>query len=282
MGSKGPSSGGSTQTVNQPWGPEKPYLKEALRYMQQFLTGQGGMPVAPYNFPNQQVAGFSGPEEQAFGNTAQLATQEGQAFSPSLPLVSNTLSGAYLNPATNPWLTATYNAAAQPLTENYASTVAPGEETGAIQAGAFGGSADAEANALNQYQFGGQLQNLATGIYGGNYQQERQNQLGTLGDLGKISLGLNEPNQQLLDVGGLQQAQQQNVLNTGYENQYNAASWPYQLLSMFTGGGGVGSLGGGAGSSTSTSTLPGQTNSLWQDIAGGAGIGASLLPLLFL
>ena len=257
-------SGAPTTTNNVPWGPERKYLKEGMSYLQQFLTGQGGRPLAPYNFPDQKVAGLTGAEQQGLSGTENLAGQEQGAFAPSLGLTQDTLSGKYLDPATNPWLTATYNAAAQPLTENYQSTVAPSEMTGAIQSGAFGGSSDAEARALNQYQFGGQLQNLATNLYGQNYQTERQNQLGTLSNLGAISSGLNDPNQQLLEAGGFEQSQNQNVLNTAYQNAYGKASFPYQLLSMFTGGGGVGSLGAGAG--TSTTTPPG-VSSIW-DIFG--------------
>jgi hypothetical protein len=279
MGGKG---GGSqtSQTTNMPPGFEIPYLKEALKYMKQFMTGQGGKPIAPYTFPNQNVAGFNPAEEAGFSGTTALSGAESGAFNPALPLISDTLSGKYLDPNTNPFLTATYNAAAQPLTENYQSAIAPGEMTGAIQAGAFGGSSDAEARALNQYQFGGQLQNLATNLYGQNYQQERQNQLGTLGELGKIGLGLNMPNEQLMNVGGTQQAQSQNELNTQYQNAYNQSAFPYQLLQMFTGGGGVGSLGGGGGTSSTTNQLPGVSGG--QQAAGYAGIAASLLPLLFL
>jgi hypothetical protein len=284
MGGKGPGSPSISQTFNRPWGPERPYLKEALGYLQQFLTGQGNRPLAPYNFPNQQVAPQTGAELAGVAGTTNLAGAENSAYSPALPLLSDTLSGTYLNPATNPWLTATYGAAAQPLTEAYQSSVAPSEMTGAIESGAFGGSSDAEARALNQYQFGGQLQNLATNLYGQNYQTERQNQLNLLSNLGGVSQGLNAPNEQLLGAGGFEQAQQQNVLNTQYQNAYNQAEFPYQLLGMFTGGAGVGGLGGGAGSST-TIGYPAYDSSglsLGQGLLGGAGIGASLLPWLLL
>jgi hypothetical protein len=253
-------SGAPTTTDNVPWGPERKYLKEGMSYLQQFLTGRGGKPIAPYDFPDQQVAGLTGAEQAGLSGTENLATQEQSSFAPSMGLTSDTLSGKYLNPATNPWLTATYDAAAQPLTENYQSTVAPSEMTGAIQAGAFGGSGDAEARALDQYQFGGQLQNLATNLYGQNYQTERQNQLNTLTNLGSIASGANSPNDQLLQAGGFEQAQNQNVLSNNYQNAYNRAAFPYQLLSMFTGGGGIGSLGAGAGQSTVTPPGP---ESLW-------------------
>ena len=280
MGGKGASPSTST-TQNKPWGPERPYLKEGLDYLQQFLTGQGGAPIAPYTFPNQQVAPQTGDELAGVNQSSQVNNQLGQSFAPSMSLISDTLSGDYLNPNTNPYLTSTFNAASQPLTEAYQSSVAPGEMTGAIQSGAFGGSSDAEARALNQYQFGGQLQNLATNLYGQNYQQERQNQLSTLGNLGKIGEGLNLPSQNLLSTGGFEQGQNQNVLNTNYQNAYNQAAFPYQLLSMFTGGGGVGSLGGGGGTSTTTGypSEEGDGSSLMQDILGGGSLGLGGLEL---
>ena len=125
------------------------------------------------------------------------------------------------------------------------------------------------------------MQNLATNLYGQNYQQERQNQLSTLGNLGKIGEGLNLPSQNLLSTGGFEQGQNQNVLNTNYQNAYNQAAFPYQLLSMFTGGGGVGSLGGGGGTSTTTGypSEEGDGSSLMQDILGGGSLGLGGLEL---
>lgn len=76
---------------------------------------------------------------------------------------NKTMSGAYLDPATNPWLTATYNMAAD--------QVGAGVDSRFSGAGRYGSGA-------HQGVLGQQLGNLATNIYGGNYQLERDKQWG--------------------------------------------------------------------------------------------------------
>lgn len=273
----GKSSGGpSSQTNTGPWGPSRKYLRRALPYWYQLLTGIGGKPFAPYNFPDQQVAGINPTEQAGLNLTTQMGEQEASAESGAPQQISDTLSGKYLDPATNPWLNKTFNEAAQQQTNAYETGIAPSEMTGAIQAGAFGGSADAEARAGNEFNYGQDLSNLATQIYGGNYQQERQNQLDTLGNLGKINLGLAQPGEQVMGAGGFEQSQAQNELQAQYENAYARAAFPYQLLSMYTGG--IEGIGSQGGTSFTQESGP-QGPSALQEGIGGA---LSLAPLLFL
>lgn len=76
---------------------------------------------------------------------------------------NDTMSGKYLDPATNPWLTATYDMAAD--------KVGAGIDSKFAGAGRYGSGA-------HQGVLGTQLGNLATNIYGGNYQLERDKQWG--------------------------------------------------------------------------------------------------------
>lgn len=98
---------------------------------------------------------------------------------PSVNQLLSTIRGDYLNPASNPYLQDTYNMAAKSLTDNYSMATAP--QTAALfgRGGqAFGdNSGYQQVQAKNQWDLGNNLQNLATNIYGQNYQTERGRQL---------------------------------------------------------------------------------------------------------
>ena len=219
-------------------------------------------------------------------------------------MLNATIGGQYLNPATNPYLTATYNEAAKGVTDQYQTATAPSLMAEGEIASGGGPGALANSSAFNQtqwqnqYGLGQNLQNLATNIYGGNYEQERQNQLNAasqaqglagqanqlaetgvgnqitaaqdqfgnrlaateaqqqqqesgLGLLPQTQSSLYQPANQLLQAGSLQQQQQQNVLDTLFQNALRSAEWPQQMFGNF--GNLLSQLGGNTGT-TITST----------------------------
>ena len=87
------------------------------------------------------------------------------------------LSGAYLNPSSNPYLQATYNEAAQPLVTQFRDATEPGIQAEFAQAGSFGGSAQRDAENIAQQNLAQGLSNLGTNIYGENYEQGMQNMI---------------------------------------------------------------------------------------------------------
>jgi len=105
---------------------------------------------------------------------------------------------------------------------------------------------------LNQYNLGQNLNNLATDIYGGNYSQERQNQMGALGQLGNTEQAMYLPANELMGVGALQQGQQQNIFDQMFGNAALKANWPLQQL------GALGSILGQAVGGTGIQTGPNQ------------------------
>jgi len=166
-------------------------------------------------------------------------------------MLSNTLSGKYLDPSTNPWLTKTYNEAAKGVTDQYQTSIAPslmaeGElATGGGPGALANSSAFNQTQWQNQYGLGQNLQNLATNIYGGNYQQERQNQL-TAAGLGESLAGqanqINEQNvanteqgiQNRLQAAGLQQSGQLGALGLLPQTQSSLYGPANQLLQAGT------------------------------------------------
>lgn len=181
---------------------------------------------------NQQIAGFTPYQAAGFEQGAVLAQDPDTqaAMAEALRNVSQTQAGEFLNPATNPYLTATFNAAAQPVTQQFRDTTAPGINGMFAQAGSFGGSANQQIMSDAQQNLGNTLANLATGIFGGNYEQERQNQLAQQQGLGNIMTGIFAPSSELLSLGGQQQQQAQNILDAARQNALQQYKYPYSTL----------------------------------------------------
>jgi hypothetical protein len=224
----GPSQS-TTTTTNKipPWA--QPYASQLLNTAGNYF-GTVGQPapqqgVAPFN-ANQQ-AGIQGIKGETGASQGLANVGAGE--------LSDTLSGKYLNPATNPYLTATYNEGARAMTNQYEqatapSTLAAGQMATGGGPGVGGSSSYQQLASTNEQNLGQGLNDLATNIYGGNYTNERNIMAGAPGLIGQTQSALYQPSNELLGVGTLQQQQQQNVLNTGYQNQNAQRQYPFQQL----------------------------------------------------
>ena len=172
--SKPNSSGTQTQTVEPP-AFAKPYIEAGYGQASQ-LYNQGG----PQFYPNNTFVPFAPQSEQAMQMTAQRATQGSPLMQSGQNYAQQTLDGGFLNQ--NPWLDQTFNRAAQ--------------QTRTAMDSQFG---TAGRNLQAQMPFRAeQLNNLATGIYGGAYDAERNRQQQVL------PFVQNFANQDYVDAGALQ------------------------------------------------------------------------------
>lgn len=262
MGGGGPTNQQSTTTQNIPaWA--LPYAQQLLGQAGNLVLPGGQLQQMPSNL-NQQVAGFTPFQNQAFGDIGNTTGQSGDLAGAGAQNLGATLSGQFLDPSSNPYLQKTYNMAAENLTNEYNLGTAPSLQAEGLQASGGGGpgalqgsSAFNEAQSANQFGLGENLGNLATQIYGGNYQQERQNQISGLGLLPQTQNSLYQPAQELLGAGSLQQQQQQTGLDTTFQNALRAFQFPQQNLSFL--GNILGQATQGGGKSVSISPNPGQT-----------------------
>jgi hypothetical protein len=95
----------------------------------------------------------------------------------AVPGYAATLRGDYLNPSSNPWLTSTFNTAAD-LTNSRINSIFEGANRyGSGQQASAIGTADA---------------NLASQIFGGNYQAERARQNAAIGGVPQFNLGTSQ------------------------------------------------------------------------------------------
>lgn len=162
--------GGSSTTTTGPPKYLQPYINQGLQGTQQQYQG-GGTPVVP----------LSNETETALQGTAARARAGSDITRGANSLATQTLNGGFLG--SNPYLDQTFNRAALQTQNQLASQFAgAGRNIGASEG-------------LRSQQ----LNDLATGIYGGAYDAERNRQQQVLGMSGQLA------NQDYADMGQLAQ-----------------------------------------------------------------------------
>src|SRR5690348_11608047 len=248
MGGGTPSNTTTTSVQQLP-----AWLNNANEYgasQAQNLYNQGG---ATY-YPGNTVAPFSPMQEQYFSGVENLAQNGTPVENSATNQLTQTLNGAYLNPSSNPYLQDTFNSAANAVQQRLGSEYASQGRNPSMSLGA-------QADEMNQ---------LATQIYGGNYANERENQMKALAyspatdNMGLVGLNaLNSAGQQL-------QGQSQNMMDANQDLYDYYANLPYTNLSNFMNT--VNSLSHG---SSSSATGPGPARpSKTATALGGAATGA--------
>jgi hypothetical protein len=218
----------------------------------------------------------------------------------------------------NPYLAQQVQNAQDATAKNYASGTAAQTMGQFRNAGAFGGSAMQEYQDSQNQQMGQQLGNIATNMYGQDYANTQQlaqqginlqtstsladaarnaqytqagQQLGqSAWDTAQNRLltgagmaqGLGNQGytdaSQLLQMGNMGQAQNQNELNAAYQSWYNQAMQPYQQLGILQNAL-SGAMGAGAQGVTSTSGGKGSTlGSVGGGAMSGAAMGSAIMP----
>lgn len=219
----------------QTWVPGRPGTP-ATNAIPGFLPSASSWYDQNQNISPDTLSGYNAVRQRAIQGS-QYAPQEGQLY-------SDTLSGKYLDPSTNPYLKSTYDTAARQVANSVNSQFA--------SSGRYGSGA--QAGVLTQG-----LGDLATNIYGGNYQQERARQAASL----SLAPQFNSIDYQNLSaLTGANQA---------------VSDYPYQQLARY--GGLLGQVAGQGGSSSANAQQPYFTNQLAQ-LAGLGLTGASLYSLL--
>jgi hypothetical protein len=258
--SKGGGGSQSTNTIQKvdPWTGAQPYLKGGLSDLAKWYQSDFGR--SP--FPGSTVVPFSPFTEQALGASAQRAQMGSPVTQAAQGNAAATLRGDFLDPESNPWLSRTFDLAA--------GKMRAGLDSQFNQSGGYGGSLHEGARAE-------QLGDLATNLYGGNYDAERQRQMQAnvfapqLANQDYFDFG------QLANVGQAYEQQAGNYLGDAMGRYDFSQQQPLNRLRDFFG---IASPVAGQGqTSSSTTTGPNNSNSL-TNILGGvsslAGIGNSL------
>lgn len=243
----GSSSSQSVSTTNsQPWESQQPYLKQG------YSSALANLSTPKTYFPGSTVVPFSSQTQAALTGTENLATQGNPVNSAAIGNLQQTLSGQFLDPATNP----AFQKAAQGIQ--------------AQLGGMFGGAGRYGSGAMaNQGREA--LTDLAAKTYAG----ERANQMQALGMAPQISGLAYDDLSRLANVGALREQQagaelsdQINRYNFG-QNERDQAVARYMAL-----------VAGGSPGSTTTTSTPIYSNP-WATGLGLASTGAGLAGSLF-
>lgn len=169
-------------------------------------TGPGFTPMG-----NQQPSPFTGGGVNPF--LQQMLQQQGQ-----------TIGGQYLNPQSNQYLQAYYNAAADPLIQQFKYATDPSILGGAVKSGNLFSSAPQQNEFNAQHALGQSLASLGAGIYEPAYMAERGLQQQAAMGAPQTAAGMYLPAEQLMGIGATQQQQQQKYMSA-----------PFDLLSQYAG-----------------------------------------------
>lgn len=218
MGKSTPQTATTTQQTNMgPWKPQQPYLTKAFGEAESLYDN-----YSPEYFKGSTVAGATPNQLAGWDQTAQLARQGNPLIPAAQGMTLDTINGKFLDPSSNPYLADTYGQAADAVTRSYQTATAPGTSAAFSAGGRYGSGARNQQIDQNNRALGSTLYNLATSIYGGNYEAERARQMTAAGGApGMVQAGYIEPGM-LTSVGQQQQQQQQAELTD------DVARWNYE------------------------------------------------------
>ena len=223
----GGGGGDSTTTQNIP-DELKPlaskYASDAIN-----LSNQAYTP-----FQGQRFADLNGTQQQGIDAITQRATQGSATVNNAEQALNQNITGGQ----TNPYLDSLVGKAQDSVRSQF--------NTGAVNSGSFG-------NSGLQEQFAGQLGDVASQMYGQAYETDKQRQMQSIGMAQQFGNQAYTDAGQLLNAGQLQQDQEQQKADFGYQQFQDQQNDPYKKLSAMAGV--FGSFPGQ--SSTTSTTQPG-------------------------
>lgn len=222
---KGGGGGGQQNSVTKQEIPEE--LKPLASEYTSKAIDLGRQPYNPYQGQRNadlnltQNAGIGLVQNRAINGSATNANAE------------NSLNGIISGGNTNPYLDATYNKAADQVSNSVNSNFS--------KSGRYGSGAQQEV-------LGRSLGDLATSVYGGAYEQDRARQLQGIQLAPQFGNLAYQDASQLLNVGQIQQDQAQKPLDFRYQQYQEKENLPYKQLAAQSG-----VFGSNLGSNSSTS-----------------------------
>lgn len=250
-------------TTQAPWSSQVPYLQQIFGQAQN-LYGTGG----PQAYGGSTIA----PMGQMSTNALNAMYQRGSTMADASNSIGNrfiadTLHGDYLN--ANPWLDKTFGMASDAVSRRFREDTLPGANAAFSMAGRTGSGAHQNAVDWQSQAHGRNLNDLATSIYGGAYDAERNRQQQALSTLPSIWQGNLAGANAAATAGAAFDTQSQRELSDQVQRfQFNQER-PYDALNRY-----LASIQGSYGGS---STQPQFGNSTLQNLIGGAGVVGGLL-----
>ena len=207
----GGGGGGSKSTTTPMIAPElqplaKLYTEQATQLAKTPWQAYGGQRYADLN--NTQQAGIGMVQDRALNGSATMGNAESN--------LNQFIQGGN----TNPYLDSMVQKAQDSVKSNF--------NTSAVNSGSFG-------NSGLQQQYAAGLTDVATQMYGNAYNTDQANRMQAIGMAPTFGNAAYQDAGQLLNVGNLQQQQQQNNLDFGYQQYQDAQNTPYKKLQTIGG-----------------------------------------------
>lgn len=261
----------STSTVNMgPWAPQQPYLEDVFSK----AKSQYGDNVGKTFFPGSTVAPMNDTQNWGLQYLKNVANSPSDNLTAANTLNLDTINGKYLDPSTNPWLTKTYDAAGDAVKRQYMTSTAPQTAGAMAAAGRYGSGAYRNQVSGNEINLGKTLDDLATGIYGGNYQVERGRQTDAINQVPTLmNAAFIKPNA-LIAAGDRMQGQAQNEIGDKVARYNYNRDAPTAALNTYLGQiqGNYGQSGTTTTQGTMTQQTPYYTNPAASILGGGLGL----------
>lgn len=156
-----------TKTTNEPWAELQPYLKGAYAQAQNVFS-KG----APEYYSGNTVAPMSQYTQDAYAGMAQRGSAGSPIVGQAKGVLSDTLSGKYLD-AGNSAFQGALNAAIRPVQQQFNDVVMPGLNSDFSSAGRYGSGAHALASGDAAGQFANTVGDISSNMAYQNYGDER-------------------------------------------------------------------------------------------------------------
>jgi len=241
-GGSTPSTIQTTTQSSEPWEGQQPHLRNIMS------GAQTAFQNAPQQyFPGSSVVGFSPQTEGALGGIEARALAGSPLQQAGQQQALQTVQGDYLN--ANPFLQGAYQAASQPVIDQWQQQIAPGIDSSFAGAGRLGSGLYAQARNTAESTLGRNLTDMSSKMAYSNYAQERQNQLNMAQQSGQMAQEDYGDLNKLMAVGAAREGQQQAQLQDQISRFNFEQSQPWDQLARYSG-----LVQGGYGGTTTSNT----------------------------
>lgn len=250
----GSSGGSSSPPANTSSTTTREIPSWAQGYAQDLLARGYDLSKKPYeSYSGQRIADMTPEQSQGLNMVANRALNGSPEETLSRNQFNDTMSGKYLDPASNPYLSNIVNRTMGDVASKVNSQ--------------FGGSN--YGTTAHQETLTRNLSDAATNIYGQNYANERTNQMKGLAVAPQFG-NLDYANaQQLIGVGDIKRQESQDVLNNQYADWVASQNQPYRQIDVLGNALGAAVNGQGSVQAAGYQSNPYQTNRYANAIGGG-------------
>lgn len=197
------------------------YTDKAIAY--------GNTPWQAYT--GQRNADLTGTQNLGIGMVQQRALGGNQ----TMDNAEGALNGFIQGGKTNPYLDSMVQKAQSSVADQFNTMVKPQIETAGVQSGSFGNEGLQQRMAMQQKAAAGQMSDIATSMYGNAYNTDQANKMQAIGMAPTFGDAAYKDAAQLLNVGGLQQDQNQSNLDFRFNQFQDQQNYPLKQMQAMSG-----------------------------------------------